>query len=108
MDMTAKATVQEQVEKVRAYLSTVDVGSKEYRDAAEVLVLLEKELAEREKFDYERKDQLVKTCIDVGKFVIGGVVIPVGTTYFILKWEEVGSITTVLRNLLVKQASGKL
>jgi len=95
--MDAKTLLVECIERERNYLLKQEVGSEKYNESLKRLNDLEGRLAELEKFEDERKDRKVKNILEGAKFVIGNVVVPVGMSMLVLKWEETGSLTTALR-----------
>ena len=90
MKSKAKAMVLELIEREREYLEKQQVGTQEYNDSLKRIGELEEKLADLE-------DKKFKNILDVIKFVFGTVVVPVGMSLLVLKWEETGSVTTALR-----------
>lgn len=90
MKTKAKAMVLELIEREREYLEKQQVGTQEYNDSLKRIGDLEEKLADLE-------DKTFKNIVEVIKFVLGGVVVPVGMSLLVLKWEETGSVTTALR-----------
>ena len=99
--MNAKQLLIERIERERFYLNEQEVGTKEYNDSTERLNILESKLAELE-------DKFAKNTIDIIKFGIGGVIIPVGMSLLVLKWEETGSITTSLKSWITNNVPKKM
>ena len=106
--MNAKTLITEQIEREREFLVAQTVGTEEYNDSLKRIVMLEEKLAETEQTESEsemkvkqmaeeKKDRFIKNCIDVGKFVIGGVVIPVVGLVCITATEKDVTFTGALR-----------
>lgn len=97
----AKKLLTERIERERNYLNKQEVGTKEYNESMERLNILESKLAELE-------DKFAKNTIEMIKFGIGGVVIPVGMSLLVLKWEETGSVTTALKSWITNNVPKKM
>ena len=117
--MKTKTLLLERIELERNYLGEQKVGTKEYNESLNRLNTLLDKLTEIEKFeseierkdrqvDDERKNRKVDKFIDVTKFSIGGIVVPVVMTLVILKWEETGSITTAMRTWITNNVPKKM
>lgn len=91
MKNKAKAMVLELIQREREYLEKQEVGTQEYNDSLKRIGDLEDKLADLEDKEY-------KNIVEVLKFVFGTVVVPVGMSLLVLKFEETGSVTTALRN----------
>ena len=75
--MYSEKMLLELIENERAYFEDREVGTEEYNESLKRLVMLEEKLADLEKFKKEQKDKTAKNGIDIGKFVLGGLVVPV-------------------------------
>ena len=106
--MNAKTLLVEQIGRERDYLAEHEVGTEEYNESLKRLISLEEKLSEVEHFESEtemkdkqladeKKDRFIKNCIDVGKFVVGGVVIPVVGLVCITATEKDVTFTGALR-----------
>lgn len=103
--MDAKTLLLEEIEREYTYLRSKEVGTEEYNASMSRLNTLVEKLADLEHFEDEKKDRFVKTVIEVIRFVVGNVIIPVSMSLLILKFEETGSITTALRSWITGTAS---
>ncbi len=85
--MYSKTMLYGMIDRERDYLDTHEVGTEEYNASLQRLKSLNEQLKEIEEFeaDFEakekesnevKKDRLVKNVIEVGKFVVGGVIVP--------------------------------
>lgn len=106
--MNAKTLLTEQIEREREFMASQAVGTEEYNESLKRLISIEEKLAEVEQFESdsemktiqmaeEKKDRFIKNCIDVGKFVIGGVVIPVVGLVCITATEKDVTFTGALK-----------
>ena len=86
--MTSRELVEERIQRERTYLAQHEVGSEEYNASMKRLDVLNDKLTELEKNEadvvakeqqlkVDKKDRFVKTVVDIGKFVVGGVLLPV-------------------------------
>lgn len=74
--MYSEKMLLELIEKERNYLYDHEIGTEEYNDSLKRLTMLEEKLADLEKFKKEHNNNIVKNIIDVGKFIVGGVIVP--------------------------------
>ena len=95
--MYSKEMLLKLIEKETTYLNGHEVGSEEYNKSMSRLVELEGQLAELEKFDSEQKNKTVSNVIEVGKFILGSVVIPVVGLVAITAVEKDITFTGALR-----------
>lgn len=95
--MKSKTLLLELIEREYDHLQDHEVGTDEYNASMSRLVTLEGELANLEKSDSDKQDRFVKNVIDVGKFVIGGVVVPVVGLVCITATEKDTTFTGALK-----------
>ena len=106
--MNTKTLLTEQIERERTYLAEQEVGTEEYIASLDRLCKLEDKLADREKFESESEREYQKmaedkqhriTCmgIDIAKFVVGGVVIPIVGLVCITATEKECTFTGALK-----------
>ena len=95
--MYSKEMLLKLIEKETTYLNSHEVGSEEYNKSMTRLVELQGQLAELEKFDKEQKNKNVGNAIEVGKFILGSVVIPVVGLVAITAVEKDITFTGALR-----------
>lgn len=116
--MKAIKTMQKRIEKEEAYLETLKPGTDEYSASQERLNRMTELLGQLEQNERDEvhkngqtkreiKAKRTELIMDVAKFVIGGVIVPVGMSVFILKWEETGSVTTALRSWITNNVPKK-
>lgn len=116
--MKAIKMLQKRIEKEETYLETVEPGSDKYNESQERLNRMTELLGQLEQNEREEahkngqtkreiKAKKTELIMDVAKFVVGGVIIPVGMSVFILKWEETGSVTTALRSWITNNVPKK-
>lgn len=99
--MEVKTLMLEQIEREREYLSKQEVGTDEYVASLNRLTTQEEKLMELEKFESnmaeEKKDRFIKNGIEIIKFGIGGVVIPVVGLICITATEKDTTFTGALK-----------
>ena len=116
--MKAIKMLQKRIEKEEAYLETLEAGTDTYAASHERLNHMTEllgQLEQSERDEVHKKGQTAREIkakrneliMDVVKFVVGGVIIPVGMSVFILKWEETGSVTTALRSWITNNVPKK-
>ena len=107
--MTSKELVMERIQREREYIAKQEVGSEEYNTSMRRLDVLNDKLTELEKNDAEavareqqlivdKKDRFIRIGVDIGKFIIGGVVIPIVGLVAITATEKEASFTGTLRD----------
>ena len=74
--MYSEKMLLELIEKERSFLDDHEIGTEEYSKSLNRLTMLEEKLADLEKFKKEQNDKIVKNIIDIGKFIVGGVIVP--------------------------------
>jgi len=106
--MNAKSLLTEQIVRERDFLAEQQVGTEEYNESLKRLISLEEKLAEVEQFESdnvmkekqmaeEKKDRFNKNCIDIGKFVAGGIIMPIVGLVCITATEKDVTFTGALR-----------
>ena len=116
--MKAIDNLRKRIEKETKYLESLELGSEEYDRSQHRLDRMTELLGklEQEERDGDRKDEQLtrdskskktELIMDVVKFAVGGVIIPVGMSVLVLKWEETGSITTALRSWITNNVPKK-
>ena len=107
--MAEKSLLDELIEREKEYLDKHEVGTKEYNDSLKRLTELENQRAERAnelenrnaekaKNDEEKKARMQQNIIEVGKFIVGGVIIPVVGLVCITATEKDTTFTGALRD----------
>lgn len=107
--MTSRELVEERIQRERTYLAQHEVGSEEYNASMKRLDVLNDKLTELEKNEadvvareqqlkVDKKDRFIKIGVDVGKFVIGGVLLPVVGLIAITATEKDATFTGTLRD----------
>ena len=114
--MNETSLLDELIEREKEYLDEQEVGTKEYNDSLKRLTELESKRAERVKFfeekearvehdmiervkNYEeKKARMQQNIIEIGKFVVGGVIIPVVGLVCITATEKDTTFTGALRD----------
>lgn len=106
--MYSKTMLYGMIDRERDYLETHEVGTEEYNASLQRLKGLNEQLKEIEQFevDFEakekesndtKKDRFIKNAIEVGKFVVGGVVIPLVGLVCITATEKESTFTGALK-----------
>ena len=106
--MDAKTLLLEEIEREYKHLKEQTVGSEEYNKSMDRLNTLVDKYTSLTQVEDEKADRFKKNIIEIVKFAIGSVIIPVSMSLIILKFEETGSITTALRTWLTGTASRKM
>ena len=95
--MQSEKMILELIERERLYLNSCEVGTDEYNASLQRITTLEERLADLEKFKKDQTDRIVKNFIEAGKFIIGGVVVPVIGLVCITASEKDISFTGALK-----------
>lgn len=106
--METKKLLMDQIKRENEYLAEQEVGTETYNDSLKRLNTLEDKLIELEKFEAEsarkdkqmkdeKKDRKIGIVIDVSKFVVGTVAIPIIGLVCITATEKDTTFTGALR-----------
>ena len=106
--MYSKTVLYGMIDRERDYLETQEVGTEEYNSSLQRLKGLNEQLKEIEQFETEfeakeketkevKKDRFTKNAIEIGKFVLGGVVVPVVGLVCITATEKDCTFTGALK-----------
>lgn len=106
--METKKLLMDQIKRENEYLAEQEVGTEDYNDSLKRLNTLEDKLIELEKFEVEsarkdkqmkdeKKDRKIGFGIDVSKFVVSTVVIPIVGLVCITAAEKDITFTGALR-----------
>lgn len=107
--MTSRELVMERIQREREFIARQEVGTEEYNASMKRLDVLNDKLTELEKNEadavvkeqqlvVDKKDRFTKIVVDIGKFVVGGVVIPLVGLVAITATEKDASFTGTLRD----------
>ena len=109
--MKSKDLLMKQIEREQIYLDKQKIGTEEYEDSFNRLQSLRKELANIEKTEAElemkkqelaesKKDKFAKNCIEVGKVVGTGMIMPAIGLVAITAFEKDDSFTSSLKRII--------
>ncbi len=93
--MNTKELLNAEIESVSKRMKEMEIGSEEYAETAKTWAMLMDRMIEIENHENEREDRSIQHKISIGGIVLPAL-ITIWGTFKSLKFEETGTITTII------------